>query len=463
MLGYLYFEDEKNHIPTVSADLIKGSLAIGMIVGQLGFGLFGDALGRHRIYGKELLITILGTMLVILMPWKGLSHGGTIAWMACFRALTGFGIGGDYPMTSALSAEGNSFGSRAKLVLLVFANIGLGAMSAGITYVVLLAAFKSSIEKDIYHLQWVWRLLFGIGLVPLIFTVYFRMTMPESKPYQKYVAQETSLKADGKRGVKQQFQDFREYFSQWKHAKVLFAVSMSWFLYDIAYYGVNLNQSIILSKIGYGTASTPWGTLWNTAVGNVIVSSAGYLPGFYIGVFLPDVVGRVRLQFWASLVVAILYAIWAGVSKQAGTGGLITLFTLSQLVLNLGPNVTTFLLPVEVFPTRVRGTAHGIAAASGKAGAVVTSFAFGSLTDAIGLQGVLGFLAGVMALVSLVTLLIPETKGRSLDEIERGTIYIRAGREDEVSQSIPSTTGGSTPVLDAKTGTSQVSVGAVHD
>lgn len=123
------------------------------------------------------------------------------------------------------------------------------------------------------------------------------------------------------------------------------------------------------------------------------------------------------------MIVAILYAVWAGVTNHTSTGGLITLFTLSQLVLNSGPNATTFLIPTEVFPTRVRGTAHGIAAASGKLGAVVTAFAFGSLTDAIGLRGVLGLLSGIMALVALVTLLIPETKGLSLDEIERGVIY----------------------------------------
>lgn len=44
------------------------------------------------------------------------------------------------------------------------------------------------------------------------------------------VAEETSLTRNGKRGLRQQFQDFKEYFSHWKHAKVLFAVSMSWFL-----------------------------------------------------------------------------------------------------------------------------------------------------------------------------------------------------------------------------------------
>lgn len=133
-------------------------------------------------------------------------------------------------MTSSLSAEHNPMGSRAKLVLTVFASIGLGAFSAGIVYVILLAGFKELILNDINHLQWVWRLLFGIGLVPLILTLYARLTMKESKPYEKYVATETGLMGKNKRGLKQQFQEFREYVKDWKHPRTLFAVCASWFL-----------------------------------------------------------------------------------------------------------------------------------------------------------------------------------------------------------------------------------------
>lgn len=99
------------------------------------------------------------------------------------------------------------------------------------------------------------------------------------------------------------------------------------------------------------------------------------------------------------------------------------MFTLSQFTLNIGPNATTFLIPAEVFPTRVRGTAHGISAAAGKCGAVLTAFAFGSVEDAIGLSGVLGIFSGVMALTALVTLWIPETKARTLAEIESDVLY----------------------------------------
>ena len=52
---------------------------------------------------------------------------------------------------------------------------------------------------------------------------------------------------------------------------------------DIAFYGTNLNQSIILSQIGFApTNLPPWDTLFKQATGNLILSVLGALPG-YIG------------------------------------------------------------------------------------------------------------------------------------------------------------------------------------
>lgn len=169
MIGYLYFPDNKSKVPVVCGDVIKGSLSLGMICGQILFGLFGDALGRHRIYGKELMLTLTGTMLVILLPWGKISHDSVVAWLAVFRVVTGFGTGGgmrhttasfrmllittDYPMTSAYAAEQTFGGSRAKLILTVFLCLGIGETAVGIVYVILLTAFKSSVENNIDRLQ----------------------------------------------------------------------------------------------------------------------------------------------------------------------------------------------------------------------------------------------------------------------------------------------------------------------
>ncbi|KAI1827390.1 major facilitator superfamily domain-containing protein [Xylaria intraflava] len=423
MIGFIYFKDNNGNLPAVQGSEIKGTFSIGMILGQLLFGSLGDALGRHRVYGKECIFTIFGTLMVVLLPWHGLTHQGVVAWLSVFRFVTGIGPGGDYPMTSTLSAEHQIFGSRARLVLLAFSFISIGQLAASIVLIVLLRAFKDDIEHDVNRFEWVWRLLFGLGIIPLTATVYARFTIKETKPYEKYVANETSVMDTTKRSYRDQMRDFREYFGEWRHAKVLFATAFSWLLFDIASYGVSLNQSIVLTSIGFGGGKTPYDSMWKIAVGNIIATMAGSLPGVYLGVFLPDIVGRRNLQLVATLISSILYAIWAGVQETASSGGLITLFVLSQLALSAGPNVTTFLLPVELFPTRVRGTGHGISAASGKIGATITAFAFGTAVDRIGIRGVIGLFSGLMALVSLTTLLIPEPKGRTLEDIENDIMY----------------------------------------
>lgn len=204
MLGYLYWQDQGGEVPTVQSDIMKGTLNVGMAVGQLMFGVLGDALGRHKVYGKELLITLFGTLMVILLPWNNFDKQSIVAWIACFRVVTGIGIGAgkilkkstnvsnlkaynylDYPMSSSLSAESTPLGSRAVLSLSVFASMGLGNISASITFLVLLEAFQSGVESNIHYVEWVWRLFLGLGMIPAAITLYARWTMAETAPYEK--------------------------------------------------------------------------------------------------------------------------------------------------------------------------------------------------------------------------------------------------------------------------------------
>lgn len=97
---------------------------------------------------------------------------------------------------------------------------------------------------------------------------------------------------------------------------------------------------------------------------------------------------------------------------------------------NFGPNSTTFVVPAEIFPARLRSTCHGISAASGKLGAIVGSFGFLYLaqyqnpakTDhgyptGIGVRNSLFVLACCNLLGLFFTFLVPESKGKSLEEI----------------------------------------------
>ncbi|OBT94200.1 Inorganic phosphate transporter pho84 [Pseudogymnoascus verrucosus] len=422
MIGLIYFKDSGSVVKSSQSDAMKGSLSLGMVFGQVGSGILGDAIGRHKIYGKELILTIFGTLMVIVAP-PYMTHEGIVVWVCIWRAFTGIGIGADYPMSATLSSENKPVKSRAVLVSGVFSNYGLGSFSASIVYLVLIVAFKSAIENNIDRVQWVWRLLLGIGIIPAAATLYGRLRMKETVPYQKYVETRDGRGETIRKDLYNQWVDFKEYFSVPLHARTLFATCCTWFLFDIAFYGINLNQSLILSSIGYGAGKTHWQTLYNTAIGNIIVAAAGFLPGYYAAIPLLDILGRVRQQWIGCCLVATLYAIWAGVANITSAGGLIALFTLSQFFLNAGPATTTFLIPVEVFPTRVRATAHGISAAVGKCGAILTTFAFGTITAKIGLRGVLGLFSGILFLTALLTLWIPESKDKTLEQIENGDIY----------------------------------------
>ncbi|CAG8688738.1 15266_t:CDS:2, partial [Dentiscutata erythropus] len=83
--------------------------------------------------------------------------------------------------------------------------------------------------------------------------------------------------------------------------------------------------------------------------------------------------------------------------------------------MNFGPNATTFIVPGEVFPTRYRSTGHGISAASGKLGAIIAQV--GEKGSNAFLPHLLQIFAAFMFAGLLFTFLIPETKGKTLEEL----------------------------------------------
>merc|ERR1719191_397211 len=77
---------------------------------------------------------------------------------------------------------------------------------------------------------------------------------------------------------------------------------------------------------------------------------------------------------------------------------LVVCFGLTFLFSNFGPNTTTFVIPVEIYPTVVRATCHGLSAAAGKVGAVIGTVAFSPMENAWGVSMVLAA-CGVVCLV----------------------------------------------------------------
>ncbi|GLT61851.1 hypothetical protein SLA2020_345270 [Shorea laevis] len=125
--------------------------------------------------------------------------------------------------------------------------------------------------------------------------------------------------------------------------------------------------------------------------------------------------------------IAIPYQHW----KSHNPTGFLVMYSLTFFFANFGPNSTTFIVPAEIFPARLRSTCHGISAAAGKAGAIVGAFGFlyasqdpqQSLREnpmypkGLGMQRALLLLGCVNALGMLFTFLVPEPKGKSLEEL----------------------------------------------
>jgi nitrate/nitrite transporter NarK len=197
---------------------------------------------------------------------------------------------------------------------------------------------------------------------------------------------------------------FKELWSPaWRRALIFTAVP--WFLMDIALYRVGLfTPSILLSLTGASASSdTTFISDDIVATQQAAFTDVFLVVGFAINILLVERVGRIRLQVVGFIGMTVALTTLA-LTGKAGPEALILLaFIAFNTMLNAGPNATTYLLPAEVYPTLMRATGHGVAAATGKTGAVVGTFLLPLATAEFGLSPSLAVIA-VLALVgALVT------------------------------------------------------------
>ncbi|XRM45776.1 acid phosphatase pho5 [Aspergillus tubingensis] len=467
MLGVVFWEHATNRpgkIPYSSDTAIKVSTSAGTVIGQLFFGWLADIVGRKRMYGIELIIIILATLAQCLSsnsPAVSIT-GLLVLW----RTVMGIGIGGDYPLSSIITSEFANTKHRGAMMGAVFAMQGFGQFAAAIVALIVTVGFKGSLESAAsvskcsgvcqLAVDKMWRVVIGFGAVPACLALYYRLTIPETPRYTFDVARDL-LKADedveayilGKHEghpdevkrvavlqsadvrvvtPKASWSDFRSHFNTWKHGKVLLGTAGSWFFLDVAFYGLGLNNSIILTAIGWNGGSTVYEYFYRNAVGNLILICAGAIPGYWVTVATVDRLGRKPIQITGFVILTIIFIIigFAYEPLKRSDNGLLALYVVAQFFFNFGPNATTFIVPGECFPTRYRSTSHGISAASGKIGAIIAQCVFGPLahrgakggvnsSDTPWLNHVMQIFALFMLCGCLTSLLIPETKRLTLE------------------------------------------------
>ncbi|KAF5465949.1 hypothetical protein F2P56_015912 [Juglans regia] len=467
LLGRIYYTKEgapkPGTLPPNVADAVNGVALCGTLAGQLFFGWLGDKLGRKKVYGITLVL------MVVCSVASGLSFGhsanSVMATLCFFRFWLGFGIGGDYPLSATIMSEYANKKTRGAFIAAVFAMQGFGILGGGIVALVVSSAFNNKYDPPAYKVDaaaslpsqsdYVWRIILMFGALPAALTYYWRMKMPETARYTALVAKNAKQAAADMSKVLQvnieaeeekidrlavepsnSFGLFSKEFAK-RHGLHLLGTTTTWFLLDIAFYSQNLFQKDIFTKIGWIPSSETMSALdevFKIARAQTLIALFSTVPGYWFTVAFIDYMGRFAIQLMGfffmtvfMFALAIPYNHWIQKSHRIG---FVIIYALTFFFANFGPNSTTFIVPAEIFPARLRSTCHGISAACGKAGAIVGAFGFlyaaqsqdpkkvdAGYPTGIGVKNSLLVLGGINFLGMLFTFLVPESKGKSLEEL----------------------------------------------
>ncbi|KAJ0967337.1 hypothetical protein J5N97_024254 [Dioscorea zingiberensis] len=469
LLGRIYYfhpdSDAPGTLPPNIAAAVNGVAFCGTLSGQLFFGWLGDKMGRKKVYGMTLMV------MVICSVGSGLSFGktanGVIASLCFFRFWLGFGIGGDYPLSATIMSEYANKKTRGAFIAAVFAMQGFGILGGGIVSLIVSAAFKNKYNVPPYSVDragstvpeadFVWRIIVMFGAVPAAMTYYWRMKMPETARYTALVAKNAKqAAADMSKVLQVEIEAEQEKVEQLttnesnsfglfsrefvrRHGLHLVGTTTTWFFLDIAFYSQNLFQKDIFSAINWIPKANTMNAIeevYKISRAQTLIALCGTVPGYWFTVALIDIVGRFKIQLMGfammtvfMLGLAIPYHHW---TTKGNHIGFVVMYALTFFFANFGPNSTTFIVPAEIFPARLRSTCHGISAAAGKAGAIVGAFGFLYAAQSkdlskrdrgypagIGVRNSLFFLAACNLFGLLFTFLVPESNGKSLEEMSQ--------------------------------------------
>jgi MFS family permease len=277
-----------------------------------------------------------------------------------------------------------------------------------------------------------WRVLLGLGAIPGLAVFYLRRRIHETPRFalaggavheaRAAIAAATGAAASAPaptdnliRVPRGALQGFLLLLRSPQMVKWLIGASAAWALMDFCYYGNSISAPEILALIN------PHGTELDNVLLQLGIFAVFAVPGYILAILLLDRTGRRSIQTLGFGVMGLMFLL-IGLIPAVTVNVLpfVLLFGISYFFTQFGPNTTTFVYPAEIFPVDVRTTGHGIAAAAGKVGAFIGAFVFPVfLATSMGIRGAL-IIAGLVAFAGMwaTVALLPEPKGRSLEELE---------------------------------------------
>ncbi|APM37883.1 MFS transporter [Clostridium kluyveri] len=385
--------------------LLGSASAVGMAIGAAVAGMAADRWGRRTVVTFTLVLYGLASAV------SGLAPNFTV--LLFLRFLTGLGLGGELPAASTLVSEFSPAKARGRMVVLLESFWAWGWIAAALIAYLLIPVYG-------------WRIGFFLGGIPALYAAYLRRNIPESPRYLEQKgrfkeADEIVSKMEHQAGINTSEVAIDDQIKGkisvttlsdlWNktYFRRTFVLWILWLGINFGYYGFVLWTPTLLVGKGFSLVK---------GFQFILIMSIAQLPGYYSASYLIEKIGRKP--------VLVVYLIGTALSSylfgQAVSVTTVLAFGCLLYFFSLGAWGAVYAYTPEVYPTSVRGSGVGWAAAIGRIGAIAAPYIVGLIYEAkgnqVGFTYVFIILTIVFAAVAVVVAIIGiETKGRTLDEI----------------------------------------------
>ncbi|HDX9711953.1 MFS transporter [Bacillus cereus] len=343
--------------------------SIGMAVGALIFGILSDKIGRKSVFIITLLLFSIGSGLTALTT--------TLAMFLVLRFLIGMGLGGELPVASTLVSESVEAHERGKIVVL------LESFWAGGW---LIAALISYFVIPKYG----WEVAMVLSAVPALYALYLRWNLPDSPRFQKVEKRPSVI------------ENIKSVWSG-EYRKATIMLWILWFCVVFSYYGMFLWLPSVMVLKGFSLIKS---------FQYVLIMTLAQLPGYFTAAWFIERLGR---KF-----VLVTYLIGTACSAYLfGVADSLTVLIVAGMLLsffNLGAWGALYAYTPEQYPTFIRGTGAGMAAAFGRIGGILGPLLVGYLVASEASLSLIFtiFCGSILIGVFAVIILGQETKQREL-------------------------------------------------
>ncbi|ATA23773.1 MFS transporter [Brenneria goodwinii] len=350
--------------------LIGSVNSIGMAVGAFIFGLYADRKGRKAAFMLTLLMFSVAS---------GLS---AFAWglgsLLVLRFFIGMGLGGELPVASTLVSESVAPEVRGRVVVLLESFWAVGWLLAA-----LIAYFLIPLPSV------GWRGAMLLCALPAFYALYLRFRLPDS-PHYLHLSQQDKESSFLSKIAALWTKEYR------RRSLMLWIV---WFCVVFSYYGMFLWLPSVMMMKGFDLVKS---------FGYVLMMTVAQLPGYFSVAWLIERVGRrwvLAVYLLGTLVSAYFFGIAESGAQLLLYGSLLSFF-------NLGAWGALYAYTPEQYPTRIRTTGAGVAAAIGRIGGIFGPLMVGYLVSAgVPIGGIFSlFSIAILLAVLAIAILGKETK-----------------------------------------------------